>query len=651
MTTDRDDTGDPPESTSCDEGSVEDAEASALEEIVQRVAWSPSRPVAAGPVPGRFWGDRDRYFIVRSIGRGAMGRVYEARDEVLDRPVALKILHAFDSDAESNRKRILQEAQLAAKVEHDRITRVYDLGEHAGTSFVAMEFVSGTTLRSVMTRGPVTLFHALTLATEIAEGLAELHDRDIIHRDLKPENVMISKHRGVKLLDFGLARPHARPESGANSTPAAADGIGGLSGTPGYMAPERFEGRPLDPRVDVFALGVILYELVEGRPPFVGRGPPVGVPDFSGARWRDPRVPGVWELVDCMLARDPADRFAYGRQALVALNLAKSGVTHPRPAVDVPFFLSASPRAQQVAGDVLWVDDQPELNKNLMRRLREIGMRVTAVTSTFAAMEALDSASRGASGAHPFRAIISDMVRKEGPREGLELLHRLRLRGDDTPFFIYSRARTQLGVEEAIRMGAQGFTRQGRELLEWVATLPTLPVRVIVERVRVVQGDITTLEVDAVVTAANEWLAGGGGVDGAVHRAAGPELLRECRTLGGCKTGDAKITRGHRLKARHVVHAVGPIWTGGEAGEPALLASSYRRSIEVAREHQIRSMAFPCISTGVYGYPIVPAARVAVVSVVSELARGDLPETVTLCAFSSDAREALESALREVARA
>lgn len=153
---------------------------------------------------------------------------------------------------------------------------------------------------------------------------------------------------------------------------------------------------------------------------------------------------------------------------------------------------------------------------------------------------------------------------------------------------------------------------------------------------KALRADITTLDVDAIVNAANRTLLGGGGVDGAIHRAAGPELLAACRLLNGCDTGDAKMTPGFRLRARWVIHAVGPVWRDGRHGEPEKLASCYRRSLELARDAGLRSLAFPAISTGVYGYPVEAAARVAVAAVTDFLLNnpGGV-ETVVFCCFSA----------------
>jgi len=166
-----------------------------------------------------------------------------------------------------------------------------------------------------------------------------------------------------------------------------------------------------------------------------------------------------------------------------------------------------------------------------------------------------------------------------------------------------------------------------------------------VDRIEVVEGDITRLAVDAIVNAANESLLGGGGVDGAIHRAAGPDLLAECRTVGGCPTGDARVTAGYRLPARWVIHTVGPIWRGGDRGEPELLASCYRRSLEEAELLGARSIAFPAISTGVFGYPVDRAAAIAVREVAAWLGTHTLPEKVIFTAFDDRSARALRSAL------
>ncbi|MBN1514984.1 O-acetyl-ADP-ribose deacetylase [Candidatus Sumerlaeota bacterium] len=167
------------------------------------------------------------------------------------------------------------------------------------------------------------------------------------------------------------------------------------------------------------------------------------------------------------------------------------------------------------------------------------------------------------------------------------------------------------------------------------------------DRIELILGDITRLEVDAIVNAANQSLLGGGGVDGAIHRAAGPDLLEECRKLNGCRTGEAKITGGHQLRAKYVIHTVGPVWGGGTRGEAALLASCYRTSLALAAERQLQSVAFPAISCGVYGYPWRDAAMIAVREVCAFLKENPEPQKVIFCCFDHEMFEIYQGTLAD----
>ncbi len=167
-------------------------------------------------------------------------------------------------------------------------------------------------------------------------------------------------------------------------------------------------------------------------------------------------------------------------------------------------------------------------------------------------------------------------------------------------------------------------------------------------RISIVEGDITEQDVDAIVNAANELLLGGGGVDGAIHCVAGPGLFEECRALGGCPTGEARLTGGHRLKARHVIHTVGPVWRGGQSNEDALLAACYRNSLALAEENDMTNIAFPAISTGIYGFPVARAARIAVAETIGFLRGHELPERIVFVCFDHETGDCYRAALADL---
>lgn len=167
-------------------------------------------------------------------------------------------------------------------------------------------------------------------------------------------------------------------------------------------------------------------------------------------------------------------------------------------------------------------------------------------------------------------------------------------------------------------------------------------------RVKIVLGDITTMSVDAIVNAANRTLLGGGGVDGAIHKAAGNELLVECRSLNGCETGEAKITKGYNLPAKYVIHTVGPVWNGGNSNEPELLANCYRNSLKIACDKKLKTIAFSAISTGVYGYPLIGATRIAIIETISFFKQNLYPETVIFVCFNGKIESVYKETLNEI---
>jgi serine/threonine protein kinase len=324
--------------------STASTENAGLDAILRSVARAPPRPPPPDPANGTRWGADGRYIVERCLGRGGMGTVYVASDTLLGRRVALKVLYARGANEDGeHRARLLREARLAARLEHDRVARVYDVGEHEGSAFVAMEYVRGVTLREWMSERVRVPSEVIRVVIQIAEGLQVLHANGVIHRDLKPENVMLPEQGGVKLLDFGLARNIVVGDSGVQSASLGAHSTAGASvglfaGTPGYMAPEQCLAEPIDPAADVFALGVVLYELVTGERPFKGLTVSATLlatvhdaPVLTAPEW-DLFPAGMRDLTNRMLARKAADRPANGAAALEALLAIESPGLEPRTA-------------------------------------------------------------------------------------------------------------------------------------------------------------------------------------------------------------------------------------------------------------------------------------------------------------------------------
>ncbi len=388
---------DPTELPTTDIDSEPDLEA---DQLLRAVAYSPPRQPRVAMSSGSRWGDGDRYTIERRLGRGGMGTVYAATDTVLQRVVALKVLDAVEpSHQASHYARLLREAQLAARVEHERVARVYDVGTHDGFAFVAMEYVPGGTLRQWVTGREVPWPQLVDIATQIAEGLAELHSRGIVHRDLKPENAMLTAQGGVKLLDFGLARHTVvalDEPSGAPVRPDATDGTTvATCGTPDYMAPEQYGNQPLDARIDVFALGVIIYELATGQRLFRGTTPREimnatlgGAPPLTGGAWAS-APERLREHAGRMLAVDPKQRFADGIKVLAALRELAPALPPPR---------SGLPAATLTGRDLTQPDLRPEGVRHRLWSARFIAR--ASVVAAAAAVVTIQLARRYGDHAH-----------------------------------------------------------------------------------------------------------------------------------------------------------------------------------------------------------------------------------------------------------
>jgi predicted Ser/Thr protein kinase len=273
------------------------------------------------------------YRLEEEIGRGGMGVVYRATDTKLERPVAIKILPDQLTDEGDERRRFVREARAASSLNHPHIVTIHEIGEDAGTTFIAMELVDGEPLDRVIAQGPLPLPIALEYATQVASALAAAHERGLVHRDIKPANIAITSDRRAKVLDFGLAKVVQRAASDATVSFATMPGT--LIGTLAYMSPEQAEGKPVDARSDVFSLGAVIYEMLTGRRPFVhasdlGLVAAILRDDPPAVRTLNSNVPAdVERIVQRALAKDPASRYPDAGELRADLAAALARQAHP----------------------------------------------------------------------------------------------------------------------------------------------------------------------------------------------------------------------------------------------------------------------------------------------------------------------------------
>jgi serine/threonine protein kinase/O-acetyl-ADP-ribose deacetylase (regulator of RNase III) len=611
--------------------------------------------------------------LVRLLGQGGMGGVWEAENLTLRNFVAVKMMVRGYADDENSVAKFKEEAQRAARINNPHVTKVYDFGVAAsGEPYIVMELLKGETLGKCIKRcGALPANEVAELIRQCAVGLAAAHKMGVVHRDIKPENLFIidNAHRPfVMVLDFGIAKEMDVPPTKTQT--------GLMVGTPAYMSPEQFlDPRAVKERSDLWSLGIVAYEAFTGTRPFNGptiyalataiTEAPFTAP--SAIRPELPKALDGWMLK--ALAKKPTDRFASAMEMANELIKIIPSVPAMETYITLPaqestyeelqtLVLPPLPKIPVITIPAPTVSDNrspSSPSENIVRRgdMKPLRKRapVLLVRTFDAAMVA-----RIETGVRPQTAEDEWFVFTEKDRVYFH-------NANGSPVY-------EVVLEPTIAQGKRiaeawvvpnnkGTLQNKFELARLFDKLfsddpsqPPISVRTSLppeQRIWVHEGDLATLGVDAIVNATDKKLLGGGGLDGDIHRAAGAGLLAECRKLGSCRTGEAKMTGGHSLPAKHVIHTVGPVWTGISKVEQTKLAACYANSLALAASAELRTIAFPSISTGRKRFPLDEAAFIAVRATLDFLSKNkSFIELVIFCTFTPEHTSAARRALANV---
>lgn len=618
--------------------------------------------------------------LVRELGIGGMGTVWEAHDLTLDSKVAIKILGRMYASDEKSVKRFKDEAQRAARLSNPHITKVSGYGMTTqGEPYIVMELLEGETLGSCIKRcRTLPVDDVASIIEQAARGLTAAHNKDLVHRDIKPENLFIQDNIGqlfVKILDFGISKEMDLPPDWTARTQT-----GALLGSPAYMSPEQYtHPKSVDIKTDLWSLGVVAYEAMTGERPFSGTtilnlGSAISEGAFKPPTTIIVDLPrAVDEWMHKALAKKPEQRFG---SAMEMANALMSIVNPTSNRKSYPYFF---PFVNEDSGNFL-------APKRITIKPEPDDGDAQAITTTIV--------EHRPSSRPPIVAKRGDIKITPFPKERAPLLMsrvfdpatvaRIELgilpQSDQDQWFVFTEGNNvffhkyptgnpvyEVILENAPNGGkrvAQAWVAANKKATNNAASLlsaldelffdgPTSAPHSVrgnslqaQNPIWIYEGDLTTLTVDAIVSSTDPTLLGGTGVDGMIHKIAGSGLLSECKTLGPCRVGEAKITKGHSLSVKRVIHTVGPTWRGGMQNERGKLAACYANCLAMAANANLRTIAFPSISTGSKQFPLEDAAAIAAQTTLDFYARKSSVELVIFCTYSPEHTKAARSGLR-----